>query len=86
MANQAQITEFILTYLHDNGAPAQISAQTDYVAEGLLDSFGILQLIMMLESQYQVKFETRQLADTGLRQVGCLAALVADLIERSEAS
>lgn len=78
MVRKPEIIAFILGYLRDNGAPASVNADTDYVAEGLLDSFGILQLIMMLEAQYQIRFETRQLADTGLRQVGRLAALVAE--------
>ena len=75
----SEIQTFIIDYIKDNTVLDNpiINEKSDFVEEGLLDSFAILNLIMTLESQYSVKFDPAELANPDLRCVGMLAQATA---------
>ncbi len=54
---------------------AAITPQTDLVASGLLDSFGILDLIMHVETTCGIRFDPVELTTDQARTVGGLARL-----------
>ncbi|MFW5698800.1 MAG: acyl carrier protein [Planctomycetota bacterium] len=54
-----------------------ITERTDLVASGLLDSFGILDLIMHIETTCGIRFDPVELTTDAARTVGGLARLAA---------
>lgn len=79
MTTEAEVVSFIQVFLKEQGASIPLSGEIDFVAGGVLDSFGILSLIMTLETQYTVQFQPEQLADPELGKVSKLAQLVVTL-------
>lgn len=48
----------------------------DYIAEGYMDSIGIMQFILDLEAEYGIQFTDEELASNDFRIVGKLIRLV----------
>lgn len=48
----------------------------DYIAEGYIDSIGLLQFIVELEGEYGIQFTDEELSGADFRIVGKLIALV----------
>jgi len=73
-----EIHEFITNYIHNHAAGENLAldGSTNFVADRLLDSFAILNLIMTLESQYGVKFQAKELADPRLQTIEALAQII----------
>lgn len=57
-------------------APAKIIAECNFVAEGLLNSFSTLTLIISLEAAFGVRFDPVELADESAQTVGGLVCIV----------
>ncbi|WP_420935276.1 acyl carrier protein [Alteromonas sp. A081] len=76
--SQSQITQFIVEYIEENTneAAQSIDATTEFAASGILDSFAILNLVITLESEFEIKFSIDELSDESIRTVGPLARLV----------
>jgi acyl carrier protein len=58
-------------------APADVPASFDLLLEGVIDSFGIVELIGALEEQYGVEFDFDELAPDDLTRIGPLSSYVA---------
>lgn len=58
-----------------NGA-LQLLPSSNFVEEGLLDSFAILSLIMELEGRFGISFQAQELADPAIKTISGLAAVV----------
>jgi len=73
-----KVQKFILDYIRKNAenCPADLEEGTNYVEHKLLDSFAILNLIMTLESEFDIKFSPQELAATDLQIVSKLAQTV----------
>ncbi|MDO6618568.1 acyl carrier protein [Shewanella sp. 6_MG-2023] len=71
------VVETILDYIAQH-CEVSVDDNSNFVAEGLLDSFAILSLIMMLESEFNVKFKPIELANPQLQLVKGLAQSVCD--------
>ena len=75
----SHIVEIILAYIHQhNTVDLAVNEMSNFVTEGLLDSFAILSLIMTLESEFKIKFKPIELAKPQLQLVKGLAQLVCD--------
>ena len=76
--SQSHITQFIIGYIEENTSEAatSIDATTEFAASGILDSFAILNLIISLESEFEIKFSIDELSDKSIRTLGPLAKLV----------
>ena len=75
----SDIEQFIIVYITSNSddPDAAIDSSTNFVTSRMLDSFAILNLVMTLESEFAIKFEPQELADTRTHVVGQLAQMVA---------
>jgi len=60
-----------------------INLTTDFVSTGILDSFAVLSLIMSLESEFSIKFQTEELADKSIRFINSLTELVVAKMQHS---
>ena len=73
----SKVVESILDYISQH-ADEPVGESSNFVSEGLLDSFAILSLIMTLESEFKIKFKPIELANPALQQVKGLAISVCD--------
>ena len=82
-----QVKEHIHQYIEDNGlsAGAALTDESNFVDEGLLDSFAILTLILDLESEYAIKFDQAEIVGEEIRTIGGLAGIVAKHVSKAEA-
>lgn len=47
----------------------EVTDETDLFAAGVIDSFGFVELVVFLETQFAVKFEGEELAADGLNSI-----------------
>ena len=77
----ADVQEFILGRindpLHAKGlAAADVPSSFDLLLEGVIDSFGIVELISALEERYGLEFDLDELAPDDLTRIGPLSSYV----------
>jgi len=58
-------------------APADVPDSFDLLLEGVIDSFGIVEMIGALEERYGLEFDFDELAPDDLTRVGPLSSYVA---------
>ena len=78
----ADVQQFILGRIDDplkakGLAPADVPGSFDLLLEGVIDSFGIVELIGALEERYGLEFDFDELAPDDLTRIGPLSSYVA---------
>jgi acyl carrier protein len=77
------ILERVVEQLAAKGlTPSEVPASFDLLLEGVIDSFGVVELIMLLEQRFAVEFDFDELSADDLTKVGPLA----DYVERKSAA
>lgn len=81
-ANAADIRDFILARLDDplrakRLTPAEVPASFDLLLEGMIDSFGIVELIATLEEHFGLEFDFDELDADDMTRIGPLSSYVA---------
>jgi acyl carrier protein len=76
------VQQFILSRIDDplqalGLAPADVPGSFDLLLEGVIDSFGIVELIGALEERYGLEFDFDELAPDDLTRIGPLSSYVA---------
>jgi acyl carrier protein len=56
--------------------PSDVPPSFDLLLEGVIDSFGVVEIIMMLEQRFSIEFDFDELGADELTQIGPLAAYV----------
>jgi acyl carrier protein len=77
----ADVQQFILGRIDDplratGVVPADVPASFDLLLEGVIDSFGVVELIGALEERYGLEFDFDELAPDDLTRIGPLASYV----------
>ena len=77
----ADVQQFILGRIDDplrttGLAPADVPASFDLLLEGVIDSFGIVELIGALEERYGLEIDFDELAPDDLTRIGPLSSYV----------
>jgi acyl carrier protein len=62
-------------------APADVPGSFDLLLEGVIDSFGIVELIGALEERYGLEFDFDELAPDDLTRIGPLSSYVAQKLD-----
>lgn len=71
-----EVRDFVVTnFLFGNGAKLQ--DETSFLESGIIDSTGILELILHLESTYSISIQTHEMLPENLDSVVRVAAFVA---------
>ncbi|NVK17395.1 MAG: acyl carrier protein [Methylocystaceae bacterium] len=72
------IEQFIFDYISDHTPDLNepLSRSTNFVECGLLDSFEILNFIMTIESEFNIKFQPQELANPDIRVISTLADVI----------
>jgi acyl carrier protein len=78
----AEVQEFILQQIDDpvrakDLLAADVPSSFDLLLEGVMDSFGIVELISALEERYRLEFDLDELAPDDLTRIGPLSSYVA---------
>lgn len=78
----ADVQQFILGRIHDplhakGLAAGDVPSSFDLLLEGVIDSFGIVELISALEERYALEFDLDELAPDDLTRIGPLSSYVA---------
>lgn len=75
------LLEYLAAGLERNGlAPESVTDETDFFTEQLIDSFGLLELILALEERFEITIDLEAAADTeDLTVVGPFCAYVESL-------
>jgi acyl carrier protein len=77
----ADVQHFILERIDDplraKGLGAEVPESFDLLLEGVIDSFGIVELIGALEERYGLEFDFDELAPDDLTRIGPLSSYVA---------
>jgi acyl carrier protein len=78
----ADVQQFILGRIDDplqakGLAAADVPSSFDLLLEGVIDSFGIVELISVLEERYGLEFDLDELAPDDLTRIGPLSSYVA---------
>jgi acyl carrier protein len=81
-ATAADVQDFILGRLQDpleakGLTAAEVPSTFDLLLEGMIDSFGIVELIGSLEEQFGLEFDFDELAADDLTRIGPLSSYVA---------
>jgi acyl carrier protein len=81
-ATAADVQQFILGRIDDplqakGLAAAEVPSSFDLLLEGVIDSFGIVELISALEEHYDLEFDFDELAPDDLTRIGPLSDYVA---------
>jgi len=80
-ATAAAVRDVILERLDEQLAahgltPSEVPESFDLLLEGLIDSFGVVEIILMLEQRYAIEFDFDELPADDLTKIGPLAAYV----------
>jgi acyl carrier protein len=80
-ATAAAVRDLILERVDEQLAargltPSDVPDSFDLLLEGLIDSFGVVEIIMMLEQRYSIEFDFDELPADDLTKIGPLAAYV----------
>lgn len=72
-----EILERVVEQLAAKGlTPSDVPASFDLLLEGVIDSFGVVELITVLEQRFAVEFDFDELSADDLTKVGPLAEYV----------
>jgi acyl carrier protein len=80
-ATAADVQDFILARLHDplrakGLTPADVPPSFDLLLEGVIDSFGVVEIIASLEEQFGLEFDFDELDADDLTRIGPLSSYV----------
>ena len=80
-ATAAAVRDLILERVDEQLAargltPSDVPESFDLLLEGLIDSFGVVEIIMMLEQRYSIEFDFDELPADDLTKIGPLASYV----------
>jgi acyl carrier protein len=75
------VRDFILEHVDEqlaaNGlTPSDVPPSFDLLLEGVIDSFGVVELVLMLEERFGVQFDFDELEADDLTRIGPLAEYV----------
>jgi len=56
--------------------PSDVPASFDLLLEGVIDSFGVVEMIMMLEQRFEIEFDFDELSADDFTKIDALSAYV----------
>ena len=82
-------TEWLLKWFEQRGTPVLLpldQVQTlNYFQAGLLDSFGVIELIGQIEAYFNIRFEQDNFQDRRFAMIGGLSEIIGELATRRNA-
>jgi acyl carrier protein len=79
------VKDVLKNYLHeeleDNGAPVEVKEDDNLLANGIIDSLGVLKLVSFIEHQFQVEIPDE---DVTLKNFRCLKDIASYLENKKQ--
>ena len=77
MNTQKQINHFIAKeFLHDTNKETEIPADLNLIDAGIIDSLGLLRVVVFLEEQFQVVIEPEDMVPENLNSIQAICNMV----------
>lgn len=88
MKNREEIQEAILNFLSSKGRiPGESEEERlkcEYLNVGVLDSFGMVEMVLELERRFGIRFSPRHMQSDEFRSIAGLIGLVEQLVARKD--
>ncbi len=78
MSNIDTIKKFLVDEFLPDVSPSEIDVQHDLLADGVIDSLGVLKLIAWLEDRFTLTVSDTELDPDNFRSVAAIDAFIAD--------
>lgn len=76
MTAKAEIREFVVTELMWGGDPAALDDDTSLIDNGVIDSLGIVKLVLFLEREFGIKVRDEELSPATFDSISSIASFV----------
>jgi acyl carrier protein len=76
MTVQERVRDFVLEYFYVSD-PEELTDETSLIDSGLVDSTGMMEIILFLEGEYAIHVEDRETIPENLESISRIAAFVA---------
>ena len=71
-----QITDWLMAWFENRVPGVELAPDENYVVKGVIDSFGIVELIEAIESQFAITFDQADMQSLELFSVDGLSSIV----------
>jgi acyl carrier protein len=72
-----QITKWLFNWFESRVPRFELKADENYIDKGVIDSFGIIELVEAIETQFSIRLDQNDLQSLELFSVAGLAAIIA---------
>jgi acyl carrier protein len=72
-----QITKWLFNWFESRVPRFELKADENYIEKGVIDSFGIIELVEAIETQFSIRLDQNDLQSLELFSVAGLAAIIA---------
>lgn len=76
MSANARIREFVASELMWGGDPADLGDDTSLIDNGVIDSLGIVKLVLFLEREFGIKVRDEELSPATFDSISSIASFV----------
>lgn len=83
MQNQTAIAQFIVDEYLPDLTPQQLDVHTDLIEDGVIDSLGLLKLLVWLESTFGINADEADPAPENFRSIAAIDAFVSSATRTS---
>lgn len=74
--NKQQISEWLMSWFQERVPGLELGETENYIDKGVIDSFGIIELIEAIESRFDIKFDQKDMQSLELFSVDGLASII----------
>ncbi|OLR89586.1 hypothetical protein [Actinokineospora bangkokensis] len=78
MQHARAITQFIIDEFLPDVAPADLDPHADLIADGVIDSLGLLKLLVWLETEHGLRADDLELSPERFKSVAAIDGLIAE--------
>jgi acyl carrier protein len=71
-----EIREYLVAHSYQMGDAEQLGSSEDLLEDGILDSFGIMDLVSFLRERYALEFEAEEMVPETFRTLEAIATFV----------
>jgi acyl carrier protein len=74
--NKQEITDWLMSWFRERVPGLELGVNENYIDKGVIDSFGIIELIEAIETKFAVRFDQKDMQSLELFSVDGLAAII----------
>ena len=78
MSNNLVIKQFIIENFVPEGADVDLSDDLNLLENGIIDSMGVLKMVIFLETEFNIALEPEEIDPNNLNSINTISQLVAE--------